>query len=293
MFSLIHLGTILSMLTSFTSALELPQYQALLTSQGKPGVLEVTFHFPNTTINLLNQAAVDDLSDLVRRLQVDNDTKVVVFKSDVPKYFIAHGDLNFDLNNPTILNQTIELCYNMTNLRQTTIGLAEGVVRGGGNELFLSLDMRFATKTHVFFGQPEVGIGFIPGVGGIQYLAPLIGRAYTMEYILSGNDINANDAERIRWINKAFHTPAEMNGYVGALTSRLALFPLDAIAAAKQAINAATRPSLQNILDDSVAFIKLFGLPEVQARTKIGKLEDGDGERFFGEVLPLLYGAAA
>jgi enoyl-CoA hydratase/carnithine racemase len=102
MFSLINLGTILSILTSFTSALELPQYKALRTSQEKPGILEVAFHFPNTTINLLNQAAVTDLTDLVQKLQVDNDTKVVVFKSDVPKYFIAHGDLNFDLDSMLI-----------------------------------------------------------------------------------------------------------------------------------------------------------------------------------------------
>jgi enoyl-CoA hydratase/carnithine racemase len=98
MFFLIHFGTVLSVLTSFTSALELPQYSALLTSQEKPGVLEVTFHFQNTTINLWNQAALTDLTDLVQKLQADNDTKVVVFKSDVPKYFIAHADLRLDAN---------------------------------------------------------------------------------------------------------------------------------------------------------------------------------------------------
>jgi enoyl-CoA hydratase/carnithine racemase len=181
----------------------------------------------------------------------------------------------------------------LTNLRQTTIGLVEGVARGGGNEFLLSLDKRFATKTHTFFGQPEVGLGFIPGVGGIQYLAPLIGRGLTMEYILSGKDINANDAERIGWINKAFDTSAEMNGYVADLTSRLALFPLDAINAGKQAVNVATRPTLQHILDDSVTFLELFRQPSVQERTKIGPLVDGDVERFFGENLPLLYPLAA
>lgn len=98
MFSPIHLQLVLTTIVSFTSALELPQYKALLTSQEKPGILEVTFHFPNTTINLWNQAAADDMTDLVSKLQVDNETKVVVFKSDVPKYFIAHADLGFSLD---------------------------------------------------------------------------------------------------------------------------------------------------------------------------------------------------
>jgi len=157
----------------------------------------------------------------------------------------------------------------------------------------MAFDMRFATKTHTFFGQPEVGLGIIPGLGGIQWMTANINRGFMMEYILSGKDINAQDAERIGWINKAFDTSAEMNGYVADLTSRLALFPLDALNAGKQAVNVATRPSLQSLLDDGVTFLKLFRQPEVQARTKIGKLEDGDGERFLGENLPLLYGAPA
>ena len=157
----------------------------------------------------------------------------------------------------------------------------------------MAFDMRFATKTHTFFGQPEVGIGFIPGVGGIQWMTANVNRGFLMEYMLSGKDINAQDAERIGWINKAFDNSAEMNGYVASLTSRLALFSLDAISAGKQAINVATRPSPQSLLDDSEAFLKLFRQPEVQARTKLSVPVDGDGERFFGENLPLLYGAPA
>ncbi|KAL5319760.1 hypothetical protein ACEPPN_012817 [Leptodophora sp. 'Broadleaf-Isolate-01'] len=233
------------------------------------------------------------MTDLVSRLQTDNDTKVVVFRSDVPKYFIAHADLDFNPNDPTISTQSIHLFNNMTNLRQTTIGLVSGVARGAGNELLVSLDMRFATKTHTFLGQPEVGLGIIPGLGGIQYLARLIGRGYAMEYILSGNDINANDAERIGWINKAFDTDAEMEGYVAALTGRLALFPLDALKAGREAVNAATRPRLEDSLADGVAFMELLRQESVQTRVKIGEKADGDGERFLGENLPLLYAGGA
>ncbi|KAH6715506.1 hypothetical protein BKA61DRAFT_722543, partial [Leptodontidium sp. MPI-SDFR-AT-0119] len=98
MLSHINLITLLTFLPSLTTSLLLPNYTSLITSQLKPGILDVTFHFANTTINLWNSAALTDMTDLVSRLQTDNDTKVVVFRSDVPKYFIAHADLDFNPN---------------------------------------------------------------------------------------------------------------------------------------------------------------------------------------------------
>ncbi|KAH9204491.1 enoyl-CoA hydratase/isomerase family protein [Leptodontidium sp. 2 PMI_412] len=282
---------LLALLPALTTSLILPNYTSIITSTAKPGILDVTIHTTNNTINLWNADFVANMKDLVSRLKDDNDTKVVVFRSDVPKYFIAHADLNFDLENPTLVTDSIQLIEDVANLRQTTIGLVSGVVRGGGNEFLVSLDMRFATKTHTFLGQPEVGIGFIPGLGGIQWLARLIGRGRAMEYILTGKDINANDAERIGWINKAFDTDVEMEGYVASLTSRLALFDLAAIGAGKYAVNVATKPAMEASLADGKVFVELFKDPAVAARTRLGTLNDNDGERFFGEVLPALYGA--
>lgn len=182
----------------------------------------------------------------------------------------------------------------MSNLPQVTIGAVEGVARGAGNEFLVSLDMRFATKTHTLLGQPEIGLGLIPGGGGSQYLPRLIGRGRAMEYILSGNDISAVEAERIGWINKAFDTTGEMNGYIDDLISRLVLFPLSALGLAKQSINVASRPQLSNLLGDADRFLQAAANPTAQ--TFIGKsLElsanqsNGYAERFFGEAIPLLY----
>lgn len=74
----------------------------------------------------------------------------------------------------TIAQRTAELLYNMTQLNQVTIGAVNGVARGGGNEFLVSLDMRFAVKSHSRFGQPEIGLGLVPGGGGSQYLPRLI-----------------------------------------------------------------------------------------------------------------------
>ncbi|KAM5354604.1 hypothetical protein ACJ41O_001251 [Fusarium nematophilum] len=74
-------------------ALQLPDYRALKTSLHS-SVLEVTFHNPDApVVNLWSQDTQDELTDLVERLQNDNETKVVIFKSDVPRFFIAHLDL--------------------------------------------------------------------------------------------------------------------------------------------------------------------------------------------------------
>lgn len=72
--------------------LELPKYTALKTSLTS-GVLFVTFHNPESPIiNLWGRNTQNDLTDLIGRLEADNDTKVVVFNSDVPRFFIAHLD---------------------------------------------------------------------------------------------------------------------------------------------------------------------------------------------------------
>jgi enoyl-CoA hydratase/carnithine racemase len=78
---------------STVCALDLPKYTGLKTSLNH-SVLEVTFHNPNSAINLWNQDTTDGMTDLVRRLQQDNETKVVIFQSDVPRYFMAHLDLS-------------------------------------------------------------------------------------------------------------------------------------------------------------------------------------------------------
>jgi enoyl-CoA hydratase/carnithine racemase len=85
----------ISCLLSTIVALELPTYPGLKTSQ-KPGVLEVTFYNEKSTTNLWDQDTLSGLTDIVQKLQNDNETKVVVFNSDVPKYFLNHLDFQIE-----------------------------------------------------------------------------------------------------------------------------------------------------------------------------------------------------
>jgi enoyl-CoA hydratase/carnithine racemase len=145
----------------------------------------------------------------------------------------------------------------------TTIAAVDGRAHGVGNEFLVSLDMRFATNSSIF-GQPEITAGIIPGAGGAQNLARLVGRGRAMEYVLSGIDITAEEADRIGWINRAFNTAAEMNTYVDQLAQRIALFPLDGITAARETINAAGVPSFQQLDQEFQSFATLAAGSESQ-----------------------------
>lgn len=72
-------------------AIDLPQYRALRTTANN-SILEVTIHNPDSTINTWSSDIQSGLTDLVQRLQSDNDTRVVIFKSDVPRFFLNHLD---------------------------------------------------------------------------------------------------------------------------------------------------------------------------------------------------------
>ena len=137
------------------------------------------------------------------------------------------------------------LIYNISQLPQVTIGAVEGRARGAGNELLVSLDMRFAVKNDTLFGQPEVGSGTIPGGGGSQFLPGLIGRGLAMEYILSANDIDG-------------------------LKNRFALFPQGGLSAGKTAINRRTTPTLEDLQGDVSLFLERIEDPIVQELTAKG-----------------------
>jgi enoyl-CoA hydratase/carnithine racemase len=131
----------------------------------------------------------------------------------------------------------------------------------------MSLDMRFATTSpSVLLAQLETSFGLNPGAGGALYLAPLIGRGCTFEYVLAAKDIDAVTAAEYGWINKVFDSHAALTDYVQALAARIALFPAAGIAGTKQGINAVSRPSLDVIVQEAQNVIGVLAQnPEARA----------------------------
>jgi enoyl-CoA hydratase/carnithine racemase len=148
---------------------------------------------------------------------------------------------------------------------KATIAKIEGRARGGGSELVLSLDMRFAALGRAVLGQPEVAVGIIPGGSGTQRLPRLMGRARALEVILGCEDVPADLAERWGYVNRAL-PPGELGPFVERLAHRIASFPAEAIALAKAAVNAAELPTPAGLLEEAYLFNQAVATPAARER---------------------------
>src|ERR1700730_7018027 len=124
-------------------------------------------------MNLLGPELVRDLVSLIQRAEADNALKVLVFKSADPDYFISHVDVTkikeYREEAAKLVGEaSIALLFrHLSASRLVTIAQIEGRVRGAGSEFVLACDMRYAARESAIFGQPEAGLGTIPGAGAV------------------------------------------------------------------------------------------------------------------------------
>ncbi len=204
------------------------------------GVAFVTIDHP--PINLLDLTLIPDLDRVSRELEADSGVRAAVLQSANPDFFVAHADITLIQRLPPELPPRQEklgmfhgIVDRFRTMPKATIAKIEGRCRGGGSELALSCDMRFAARGKAILGQPEVGVGIIPGGSGCVRLPRLLGRGRALEIILGCGDFDADLAERYGYVNRAL--PAhEIDGFVKTLAYRIASFPSEAIALAKQAV---------------------------------------------------------
>lgn len=198
----------------------------------------------NGELNLMDEAMYDELGELATALEGDDSISVLVVDSANPSYFCAHADLSgftgklSELPPPaSSLSPYQALFERFRGLSQATVCVIQGRARGAGVELACALDMRFADCQRAVFGQPEVALGAIPGYGSTQYLPLLIGRGRALELLLAGHDIDAETAADYGLVNRAL-AEVELTELVSELVARLAGSSLDAIRAAKSAVDA-------------------------------------------------------
>ena len=177
------------------------------------GVAWVTIDHP--PINLFDAQLMGDLMRAGAALATDDAIRVIVLDSANPDFFIAHADVKLIQllpaeapPKPTELGFFHAMVDRFRTMPKATIGVLEGIARGGGSELLLSLDMRFGALGRAVLAQPEVALGIIPGGSGTQRLPRLVGRARALEIILGCDDFPADLAERYGWLNRAL-PPAE------------------------------------------------------------------------------------
>ncbi|GAA0835624.1 enoyl-CoA hydratase/isomerase family protein [Marinomonas arenicola] len=215
-------------------------FQTFTTEQDS-GILTVTFDFGS--VNVQGQEMLADLNSLAMRLERDRSTKVVVFQSANPEIWVCHYDTELlkDMSTVAVSREDAQLldlqevCERISKVPQATIAKLEGFARGGGHELALAMDMRFAARGKYKFMQMEVAMGILPCGGGASRMARQTGLGRALEIILSARDFDADEAETFGTINKALD-PDQIGEYVDTLAKRIAQFPADSINACKRAV---------------------------------------------------------
>jgi enoyl-CoA hydratase/carnithine racemase len=222
-------------------------------------------------MNLLGPELVRDLVSLIQRAEADNALKVLVFKSADPDYFISHVDVTkikeYREEAAKLTGEaSIALLFrHLSASRLVTIAQIEGRVRAAGSEFVLACDMRFAARESAIFAQPEPALGVVPGGGGVQHLARLMGRARALEVMLSAEDYDAELAEKYGWINRALPAHA-LNDFVRSLAHRIARFPAAGLVTVKERVNAIALAPAEDFRRDSDLFGEGSRTPEAQGR---------------------------
>ncbi|HEX3293687.1 MAG TPA: enoyl-CoA hydratase/isomerase family protein [Solirubrobacterales bacterium] len=212
-------------------------------------------------MNLQGPELVRDLVSLIQQAEAEDVVKVLVFTSADPDYFISHVDVTSIEENRAEAAKLVPeasmalLLRHLSASHLVTIAQIEGRVRGVGSEFVLACDMRFAARESAIFGQFEPAFGVIPGAGGAQHLARLMGRGRALEVLLSADDYDADLAERYGWINRAL--PAdELGDFVSSLAHRIARFPAAGQVVVKERVNAIALAPVEDFRRDSDLFLE-------------------------------------
>ena len=155
-----------------------------------------------------------------------------MFQSANPDFFIAHLDVAKAAERPEVLGLWRDFVLHLSSTPVVSIAKIRGRTRGIGNEFVLACDMRFASRQSALFGNPEIGVGLVPGGGALEWLPRLVGRSRALEIVLSGDDFDADIAERYGWVNRTLDDD-DLDSFVDVLVRRLAPFYCEALGAAK------------------------------------------------------------
>lgn len=171
------------------------------------GISEVTINRPKA-LNALNSATLKELGQVVSEISDNNDIKAVIITGAGSKSFVAGADIaemkslnSIQATNFSRLAQNV--FSQIENLPKLVIAAVNGYALGGGCELAMACDVRFASKK-AKFGQPEVNLGILPSFGGTQRLPRLVGKGIAKELIFSTDMISADEAYRIGLANKVY-----------------------------------------------------------------------------------------
>jgi enoyl-CoA hydratase len=160
-------------------------------------ILTITIN-RESKLNALNQETLAELKETIQSVYDDGDIRGVILTGAGEKAFVAGADISEfkelnEMNARKFAEEGQEIFDLIENCHTPVIAVINGFALGGGCELAMACHMRIAVRS-AKFGQPEVNLGIIPGYGGTQRLTQLIGKARALEYMLTADMIDAENA---------------------------------------------------------------------------------------------------
>ena len=212
-------------------------YRFLKVTDDGEGVVTLTIASP-ATLNALNSTILAELDAFVDALDV-NRTRVLVITGE-GKAFVAGADISemahlSEAEGLAFGQRGSRVFKKIEDLPFPVIAAVNGFALGGGTELAMACDIRIASKK-ARFGQPEVGLGIIPGFSGTYRLAKLVGQGVAKELIYTGKMIDADEALRIGLVNCVVVHEELMNA-VDAMVAQIRKNAPLAVSFAKACIN--------------------------------------------------------
>jgi len=206
------------------------------------GVADVVIDKP--PMNSLDVGLYTELSDLVSDLEADDEVQAVLFRSAHEKVFLSGADIkdmaDYDRRRGPLARK-VDLVHatflRLQRMARPTVVALTGHALGGGCEFSLCMDFRVMTEGWARIGQPEVGLGIIPGGGGSQRLARLVGRGAATEMLMLGSRLTATEARAIGLVHRVGADDGETLSLARELATRLAAQAPAAIRAVKRALN--------------------------------------------------------
>jgi enoyl-CoA hydratase len=225
------------------------------------GVAAVTVDRPDA-LNALDLPTLSELRERLLELRDDQSVRVVVLTGAGDRAFIAGADIKYmsglDVRGGTEWGELGHNCGQLLEkMPKPTIAAINGFALGGGCELALACDLRYAART-AKLGQPESNLAIIPGWGGTQRLARVCGLGVAKDLILTGRLVDAEEALRIGLVS-AVYEPGELMERVAEAAGALAAKSPVALAAAKAAVNHALQGDhVENLISEAERFGSLF-----------------------------------
>ncbi|HQW05671.1 MAG: enoyl-CoA hydratase/isomerase family protein [Flavobacteriales bacterium] len=232
----------------------------------------ITINRPDQ-LNALNRDTINELDGALTEAEADKNVRVIIITGSGIKAFVAGADIkefaHFSVEEGKALSADghKKLFTHVERLNKPVIAAVNGFALGGGLELAMSCHFRVASET-AKLGLPEVGLGVIPGYGGTQRLAQLVGKGKAMEMILLGSTGMIPATEALQWGLVNHVVPAEqLLSTTLELAGKIARNSPTALGAAIRAVNAGYEPGTNGMQREIEEFGKCFGTADFKEGT--------------------------